>query len=63
MNDKVETFISLPEIGDYELIINKFQLRNPGIILDEFYQIRHNQELTNEEKINQVKKIISEYMG
>jgi len=47
---------------DYEIELTIRKLKNPAIILENMYKLRENRQLSDEEKNEEVKKIMAEYL-
>lgn len=47
---------------DYEMELTIRKLKNPVEILKKMYQLRENTKLSDEEKIQEVRKIMEEYL-
>ncbi|HHV46595.1 MAG TPA: hypothetical protein GXX53_06830 [Tissierellia bacterium] len=50
------------ETEDYEMELAIRKLGNPADILGKLYKLRGNKDLSDEEKNEEVKKIIAEYL-
>jgi len=50
------------ETKDYEMDLAIRRLRNPAEILEKFYKLRENTKLSDEEKTQEVRKIMEEYL-
>lgn len=50
------------ETEDYEMELTMRKLSNPAEILEKMYQLRENSKLSDEEKNEEVKKIMAEYL-
>lgn len=47
---------------DFEMNLTLRRMKNPAEILEKMYLLRENRELSDEEKNEEVKKIMNEYM-
>ncbi|HHV99372.1 MAG TPA: hypothetical protein GXX36_07335 [Clostridiaceae bacterium] len=59
---RVDDFLKKIEIGNYEISINSIKMGNPAELLEKLHPIKEDDTLTNQEKIERVRKIINEYM-
>lgn len=57
-----KAFIKHLNIGNYDFDLNYKPLKNPAELLKELILLKENYDLTNEEKINMVRKIVTKYM-
>lgn len=57
-----EYFIKKAVLRNFEVSINGIKPGNPAEMLEKLYSLRGNDNMTNEEKIEQVRRIILEYM-
>jgi len=58
----VDEFLKKVSIGNYEISINGIKMGNPAELLEKLQPLKEDDTLTNKEKIEQVQKIIKEYM-
>ncbi len=47
---------------DFEFMFNPIKLNNPVELLENLYPVKYDEQITNEEKIKRVQKIMKEYM-
>lgn len=50
------------ETKDYEMDLTIRRLGNPAVILEKMYQLRENTKLSDQEKTQEVRKIMEEYL-
>ena len=55
-------YTSKLETEDIEFILNIKKSKNPGELLEKLYFLRENEELSDDEKTEEMKKIMSDYM-
>lgn len=57
-----DTYVSKLMTEDVEFTLHIKKVKNPGELLEKLYLLRENTDLSDDEKNEEVKKIISDYM-
>lgn len=58
----IDKFIKKADLGNYEISINAIKPGNPLEMLEKLYPIKDDNTLTNKEKMEQVQRVINDYM-
>lgn len=68
-NEKVEneinidSYINKIKTKDVDFTLHILKFKNPAELLEKFYLLREDTTLSNEQKNEEMKKIMTEYMG